>query len=448
MTDPILNIQFTDNTVANKTNIVISATDTNTSTSLKLHGIGSLTYVPDLWGNMIKLLEHFCSNKEPTNPTEGQLWYKPLDHTLKIYVRDNNAYFWKNVVIEGTSVGFISQNNLDDALLNYVNKTTPVLTQPLKLPSEYTNDTLNSVTSSNNQDYAATRKYVDKAVLNNTPTNLPYIDRSADAIVANRTMLKELVLPSEFKNTSSLELNAADAVGNFNNAATRRYVIEKSSSALSDAKKYVDDKMPTGDNIYDKTKVVKVDGYNAMTGQLVLPRYTGYSTNVTIAAGDARLLAASREFVEDKITANNSSLATVFTDKGQSYNNTARTGYFKNPVFMNSLLTQWTTLQVNSDSGTLQPYSANAGFANGKNWMISSDDNNKIIRVKLPQPYTSLYHCSLTIVNPSAIIFEYSLQFVELETDKQTIKCVLNHNTGGSVTFPIDWGIMVYTVGV
>jgi hypothetical protein len=448
MTDPILNIKFSDSSVANKTNLVISATEINTSTSLRLHGIGSLTYCPDLWGNMVKLLEHFCSNTQPINPTEGQLWYKPSERILKLYVRENNAYFWKSIVVEGASVGYVSQNDLDTALLSYLTKESPVLTQPLKLPSEFTNDTLNSVTSSNNENYAATRKYVDKAVLNSSSTNLPYIDRSSTAIVANRTMLKELVLPSEFKNTTSLELNEADAVGNFNNAVTRRYVIEKASGALSDAKKYVDDKLPTGDNIYDKTKVVMVDGSKTMTGQLVLPRYTGYTTTTTITAGDVRLQAASREFVEDKIANNNSNLATVFTDKGKLYNNTDRTGYFKNPTFMDSLLTQWTTVQISSDSNTLQTYSASGAFTTGKRWMVSSDDNNKIIRIKLPQPYNTLYHCSLTLVNPSGIIFEYSLQFVELELDKQTIKCVLNYNTGGSKTFPLDWGVMVYTVGV
>ena len=448
MTDPILNIPFTDSSVANKSNIVISATETNTSTSLRLHGIGSLTYVADLWGNMVKLLENFCSNTQPSKPTEGQIWYKPSDGSLQVYVRSNNAYFWKSVIVEGSSAGFISQSDLTTALSNYVNKTTPSVTQPLSLPSEFTGDTLNSVTGSTNQNYAATRKYVDKAVLNNASTNLPYIDRSVDALLANRTMLKALVLPSEFTSVSALTLTEADAVGNFNNAATRRYVIEKSSAALEDAKDYADGLMPTGDNVYDKTKVVMTDGSKKMTGQLVLPRYTGYTTSVTIADGDARLLAASREFVEDKIATNNTNLGTVFTDNGKLYNNAGRTGYLKNPTFMNSLLTQWMTLQTVSDASTLQTYSVSGAFSFGKNWMVSSDNNNKIIRIKLPQPYNTLLNCSLTLVNPSGIIFEYSLQFVELETDSQTIKCVLNHNTGGSTTFPTDWGVMVYTVGV
>lgn len=448
MTDPILNIPFTDSSVANKTNIVISATETNSSTSLKLHGIGSLTYVSDMWGNMIKLLEHFCSDKEPTNPTEGQLWYKPSNRSLQLYVRENNAYFWKYIVVEGSTAGFVTQNDLTDALTSYLSKTTPVLTQPLQIPSEYTGNTLNSVTNTNNQNNAATRLYVDNAILGNSALTLPYVDRSSNAIVANRTMLKELVLPSEFVSTNSLTLKEADAVGNFNNAATRRYVIEKSSGALSDAKAYADGLMPTGDNIYDKTKVVMVDGSKKMTGQLELPRYNGYDNTVVINSGDVRLQAASREFVENKITTNNNNLSTVFTDKGKLYSNAGRTGYFKSPSFMNSLLTQWTTLQVNSDNTTLQNYSATGSFSAGKNWMVSSDNNNKIIRILLPMPYSNLLHCSLTLVNPSGIIFEYSLQFVELETDMQTIKCVVNHNTGGSVTFPVDWGIMIYTVGV
>jgi hypothetical protein len=448
MTDPILNIQFTDSSVANKNPIVISATETNTSTSLRLHGIGSLTYGTDLWGNMVKLLENFCSDTRPNNATEGQLWYKPSTKSLQLYIRDNNSYFWKSVLTEGSSVGLVSQSDLDTELTNYLNKTSPSLTQPLTIPSEFTNNTLNSPTSSTNSNYAVTRKYVDAAVANNTATSLPYIDRSSDANATNRTMLKDLIIPSEFKNTSSTELVAADAVGNFNNAATRRYVIEKSSAALSDAKSYVDGKLPTGDNVYDKTKVVKVDGSNAMTSQLVLPRYNGYTTATVINAGDARLHAASREYVEDKIANNNSNLSTVFTNKGQVFNNTYRIGYFKNPTFMNSLLTQWLTLYTSTDSGILQNYVANAGWAVGKQWMVSNDNNNKIIRIKLPQPYTSLLHCSLTLVNPTGIIFEYSLQFVELEIDMQTIKCVVNHITGGSTSFPTDWGIMVYTVGV
>lgn len=448
MTDPILNIQFTDSSVANKNPIVISATETNTSTSLKLHGIGSLTYGTDLWGNMVKLLENFCSNTRPNNATEGQLWYKPSTKSLQLYIRDNDAYFWKNVLTEGSSEGLVSNTDLETTLSNYLSKTSPALSQPLTLPSEFTNDTLNNPTGSSNSNHAATRKYVDKAVLNNSSLGIPYIDRSSDAVAANRTMLKDLILPTEFKNTTSTELVAADSLSNFNNAATRRYVIEKSAGALSDAKNYVDNKLPTGDNIYDKTKVVKVDGSNTMTGQLVLPRYTGYTTATVINAGDNRLQAASREYVEDKIANNNSNLSTVFTSKGQVYNNNDRIGYFKNPTFMNSLLTQWMTLYTNTDSVILQNYNVNASWTAGKSWMISNDNNNKIIRIKLPQAYTTLLHCSLTLVNPTGIIFEYSLQFIELEIDMQTIKCVVNHITGGSTAFPTDWGIMVYTVGV
>jgi hypothetical protein len=448
MTDPILNIKFTDSSVANKNDISISATETNTSTSLRLHGIGSLTYGSDLWGNMIKIMEHFCSNNEPTNPTEGQLWYKPSNNTLQLRIRENNSYFWKKILIDGTTTGLLTNDDLKLELENYVNKTTPVLTQPLTLPSEYTNDTLNSVTGSSNQNFAATRKYVDKAILNNAATDLPYIDRSSTAIAENRTMLKSLILPSEFVSTSSLTLVAADSTSNFNNAATRRYVIEYASAAKQAAKDYVDSKVPSGENAYDKTKVVMVDGSKAMTGQLVLPRYSGYDTSVSITAGDAKLNAASREFVEDKIKSNNSNLASVFTANGKDYNTDTRIGYFKLPTFMNSVLTQWMNLQINSDSGTLQNYSATAVFSTGKNWMVSNDDNNKLIRILLPKAYTALLHCSLTLINPTGIIFEYSLQFVELESDKQTIKCVLNHNTGGMTTFPTDWGIMVYTVGV
>jgi hypothetical protein len=445
MTDPILNIQFTDSSVANKNNIVISATESNTSTSLRLHGIGSLTYCPDLWGNMVKLLEHFCSDKEPSKPTEGQLWYKPSDNSLNLRIRKNNAYYWQSLTDSANS---LSTDNLNTILSEYLNKNTPVLTRPLVLPSEYTNNNLNFPTSINNENNAATRKYVDKAVLSNAPSNLPYINSSVDAAVTNRTMLNALVLPSEFRSASSLVLNEVDSDDNANNAVTRRYVNEKSNNTLSDAKSYVDGKLPAGDNIYDNTKVVLKSG-SIMSGQLILPRYTGYDTTVNISAGDNRLLAASREYVDDKITNNNANMSTVFTTASKAFNNTDRTGYFKNPTFMDSLLTQWTTLQTSTDATSLQTYTANGLFAADKRWMISNDTNSKIIRIKLPQAYTSiLYHCSLTLVNPSAIIFEYSIQFVELENDKQTIKCILNHNTGGLVDFPVDWGIMVYTVGV
>ena len=83
-------INFTDSTKGSFTildNSKDGPGESQTNTSLTLLGKGSEDYGDELWSNMVKLLENFCSDGDngPEKPTEGQLWFSTKSNTLKVY---------------------------------------------------------------------------------------------------------------------------------------------------------------------------------------------------------------------------------------------------------------------------------------------------------------------------------------------------------------------------
>ena len=56
-----------------------------TTTELSLPGKGRVDYGEVYNENLVHLLEHFSSPKEPLKPTRGQLWYDSANKALKLY---------------------------------------------------------------------------------------------------------------------------------------------------------------------------------------------------------------------------------------------------------------------------------------------------------------------------------------------------------------------------
>ena len=65
-------------------------TQNSTATSLSLVGKYWVGYGETIAQNSVNMLENFASDTAPSNPIEGQLWWKPVDKTL--YVRHNGAW--------------------------------------------------------------------------------------------------------------------------------------------------------------------------------------------------------------------------------------------------------------------------------------------------------------------------------------------------------------------
>jgi hypothetical protein len=98
--DTTYKISFSDSAVTGKLDISILPNQTDESTSLILHGYGSLQYGEHLWENMVHLMEHFCSwSKEPLHPTEGQLWYNAANKSLNLRTPDAAGILkWVNII--------------------------------------------------------------------------------------------------------------------------------------------------------------------------------------------------------------------------------------------------------------------------------------------------------------------------------------------------------------
>lgn len=69
---------------------VVADETLNTETSLQLVGKDYFGYGQAIAQNSVSLLENFASDSEPTNPTEGQLWWHPTPNLLK--VRHNGSW--------------------------------------------------------------------------------------------------------------------------------------------------------------------------------------------------------------------------------------------------------------------------------------------------------------------------------------------------------------------
>ena len=70
----------------------------NNQTSLSLVGQNYKNYGELIAENFVHILENFARDIAPTNPTVGQLWYKPENGQLYILDQDANAKTkWKSL---------------------------------------------------------------------------------------------------------------------------------------------------------------------------------------------------------------------------------------------------------------------------------------------------------------------------------------------------------------
>ena len=76
-------------------------TATSVDTSLVFLGKGSFDYGQPIQTDLLHLLENFANPLQPTNPTQGQLWYKNDTQELKLY----NGVSWDTVALYGSSGG-------------------------------------------------------------------------------------------------------------------------------------------------------------------------------------------------------------------------------------------------------------------------------------------------------------------------------------------------------
>jgi hypothetical protein len=163
-------IHFSDSVVSKKKNITISPNSVDaSSTSLVLYGPGASNYAEDLWSNMLHLMEHFCSPIKPLSPTEGQLWYNPVDKTLKIYSTSNTDYAWYDLFINNPT-SKSPKMQLDPESLKILEgmlkKSGGTMTGMLYLvPEEFNSDGTPISSADADPNAAVTRRYVDGAIL-------------------------------------------------------------------------------------------------------------------------------------------------------------------------------------------------------------------------------------------------------------------------------------------
>lgn len=163
-------IHFSDSVVSKKKDITISPNSVDaSSTSLVLYGPGASNYAEDLWSNMLHLMEHFCSPIKPVNPTEGQLWYNPVDKTLKIYSTSNTDYAWYDLFINNPT-GKGPKMQLDPESLKIISgmvkKSGDTMTGVLYLtPEEFNSDGTPATTADGDLNAAASRRFVLGAIL-------------------------------------------------------------------------------------------------------------------------------------------------------------------------------------------------------------------------------------------------------------------------------------------
>lgn len=246
------NINFSDVSITGKTTLQLLPNQMDdTSTSLVLHGYGSLQYGEHLWENMVHLMEHFCSrNVEPNKPTEGQLWYNAANKSLNLRTLNSEGVpAWVNIIpnygFDATS-GTLADDSvptistIKNVLLKDYVKTSDgdfTLSGVLTLNDTQSNYSLvggsyvPNATNTTNRFNAASRFYVDNKVNQivataitaitpsslpgvtaksvsdvlkkaNDPSLIPYLSRSGD--LGFRTMTDSLILRSMTKDTANI----------------------------------------------------------------------------------------------------------------------------------------------------------------------------------------------------------------------------------------------------
>ena len=168
MSNSSFKIEFTDSTVPKKEPFLLSPNSINQSTSLALYGRGTDNFGIGLWSNLLRVMEHFCSEIEPDNPTEGQLWYNPTIKTLKLYSTDGTSYKWFDLYVNNPDSDS-PKIELDALSLEKINQMVSIsgadMIGPLNVPLEIMGtDGKPIATSSATATNAATRSYVDSMI--------------------------------------------------------------------------------------------------------------------------------------------------------------------------------------------------------------------------------------------------------------------------------------------
>ena len=131
------------------TNYTVKDGEINTDTSVSLIGSNAENYGNAFWESILHLVENFCSEHEPENAIEGQLWYNKSTKTLNVYETNGKTEFWSPVLKEAA---------ID--LLNYIDTTAPSTAVELRLPYE-TGPTVYTGPLKNDSN-ACTKKFADK----------------------------------------------------------------------------------------------------------------------------------------------------------------------------------------------------------------------------------------------------------------------------------------------
>ena len=93
-----------------------------TDTSLSLVGKYHTGYGADIAQNSVSLLENFASDTAPSNPIEGQLWWKPAD--TQLFVRSNGA--WIGIDMSDRIVTVEDTNNINHTVILSTVNSIPV----------------------------------------------------------------------------------------------------------------------------------------------------------------------------------------------------------------------------------------------------------------------------------------------------------------------------------
>jgi hypothetical protein len=327
--DTTYKINFSDSAGTGKTDISILPNQTDTSTSLVLHGYGSLQYGEHLWENMVHLMENFCSwTAEPSHPTEGQLWYKASDKSLNLRTSDAAGTLkWVNIIPNfgfDASTSSLSNDSIPtlatvkNILQGYVSTLGDyTITGNLTLNDAVSNYTLNGAiydpnpTTTDNRFFAASRFYVDNKVAKYVTDQLnlfkpastsgvtaksvlevlgtadgtanPYLDRnSSDS--AKRTMTKPLLLRSMLYSDSSVTDNEAVSKKFLTSILSGSASILNSTNVVN----FLNQAITTAVN---PTSLVAKTG-DTMTGDLILPATT---------ASTSALSAVTKQYVDDQL---------------------------------------------------------------------------------------------------------------------------------------------------
>ena len=101
---------------------IVDETVNVTDTSLSLVGKYHIGYGADIAQNQVSLLENFASDTAPSNPIEGQLWWKPAD--TQLFIRSNGA--WIGIDMSDQIITVLDTNNINHTVILSTVNSIPV----------------------------------------------------------------------------------------------------------------------------------------------------------------------------------------------------------------------------------------------------------------------------------------------------------------------------------